>query len=199
MRLDANESVFFKRELEYVKSRTYDARYKQLKGLALIPISTEANAGATEITFRRYKGVGFAKIISDYAKDFPRVDVYGEEETCKVKGIGASYGYSIKEIRSSQMTRKRLDQRRAETARRAIDEKTNTIALLGDSAHNLQGFINYPGITEYTVPADGGASSNAKPWSGKTPEKLCGTLPALFQQLWFQLMEGKCLTPYCCL
>lgn len=170
MNLDANESAFFKRELEYVKARTYDARYKQLKGLTLIPISTEANAGATEITFRRYKGVGFAKVISDYANDFPRVDVYGEEETCKVKGIGDSYGYNIKEIRSSQMTGKRLDQRRAETARRANDEKVNSIALKGDSKHNLQGFINYPGITEYTVPADG--TGNSKNWDTKTPDQI---------------------------
>jgi hypothetical protein len=172
MRLDAGESVFFKRELEYVKSRTYDARYKQLKGLILIPLSTEANAGATEITFRRFKGVGFAKIISDYAKDFPRVDVYGEEETCKIKGIGASYGYNIKEIRSSQMTGKRLDQRRAATARRAVDEKLNTISLTGDSKYNLQGFINYPGITEYTVIADGGDGGDSKLWANKTPDQI---------------------------
>jgi hypothetical protein len=170
MHLDANESAFFQRELEYIKSRTYDARYKQLKGLSLIPISTEANTGATEITFRRYKGVGLAKIISDYANDFPRVDVYGSEETAKVKGIGDSYGYNIKEIRSSQMTGKRLDQRRAEVARRANDEKVNSIALKGNSKNNLQGIINYPGITEYTVPADGTGSS--KLWSTKTSDQI---------------------------
>jgi len=170
MHLDANESGFFQRELEYIKSKTYDARYRQLKGLSLIPISTEANAGATEITFRRYKGVGLAKIISDYANDFPRVDVYGEEDTAKVKGIGDSYGYNIKEIRSSQMTGKRLDQRRAEVARRANDEKVNSISLKGDSTHNLQGLINYPGITEYTIIADGTGTS--KLWSTKTPDQI---------------------------
>lgn len=169
-KLDAGESAFFKRELEYVKSKSYDTQYKQLKGLVLIPISTEAGEGATEITWRKYTGVGFAKIISDYAKDFPKVDVYGEETTSKVKSIGASYGYSIEEIRRSQRTGKRLDQRKADMARRAIDEKINTIALSGDSINGLNGLINFPGITEYTVLADGTGAS--KLWSTKTPDQI---------------------------
>lgn len=178
-KLDANESVFFERELEYVKARTYDAKLPALKAFELIPISTEANSGTREITFRRYKGVGLAKIISDYAHDFPRVDVYGEEQTAKVKGIGDSYGYSIPEIRQSMMTGKRLDQRRAETARRAIDELINKIAFFGEASHNLQGLINYPGITEYTVPADGGTNGNSALWSSKTPDQIVRDITGL--------------------
>lgn len=170
MTLDAGESVFFKRELEYIKTRTYDTKYKQLKALSLIPISSEAGNGVTEITWRKYSGVGFAKVISDYANDFPRVDVYGEENTAKVKGIGASYGYSIKEIRQSQFSGKRLDQRRAEMARRAVDQSINQIALLGDAANNIPGFLKYPGITEYTLPADGTGAS--KLWTTKTGDQI---------------------------
>jgi hypothetical protein len=170
MNLDAGESAFFKRELEYVKSKSYDAKLKQLKGLMILPISTEANAGATQITFRAYKGVGFAKIIADYAKDFPRVDVYGEEKTVKIHGIGDSYGYSIKEIRESQFSGKRLDVRRSETAKRAIEEKLNSISLLGDAATGLYGLINYPGITNYTVLNDG--TSSSKTWAAKTPDQI---------------------------
>ena len=129
MRLDSNESVFFNRELAYIKSKSYDAKYAELKGLTLIPISTEAGAGVNEIVYHQYRGVGFAKVIADYAKDFPRVDIYGIEKSVKVKGIGDSYGYSIKEIRASQRTGKGLDQRRAITARRAHDEMMNRMAL----------------------------------------------------------------------
>jgi hypothetical protein len=176
-KLDAGESAFFKRELEYVKSKSYDTQYKQLKGLLLIPVSTEAGEGATEITWRKYTGVGFAKIIADYAKDFPKVDVYGEEVTSKVKGIGASYGYSIEDIRRSQMTGKRLDQRRADMAKRAIDEKINSIALSGDSASGLNGFINASGITEYTVLADG--TGSCKLWSAKTADQIVRDITGL--------------------
>lgn len=170
LHLDSGESIFFKRELEHVKTRSYDTKFKELKAFSLFPISAEASSGNTEITYRKYTGVGVAKIIADYAHDFPRVDVYGEETTVKIKDVGASYGYSIKEIRASQMTGKRLEQRRADAARRAIDEKINDIAFSGDSKSGLQGFINYPGISEYTIPADGTGSS--KLWSTKTPDQI---------------------------
>ena len=170
LHLDAGEQVFFARELDYVKKNSYDAKLAELKGLQIVPVSTEAGNGATSITYRRYKGVGVAKIISDYANDFPRVDVYGEEVTVKTKGVGDSYGYSIKEIRESMMSGKKLDVRRANTARRAIEEKLNKIALLGDSEAGFNGLINNPDITEYTVPADG--TGSAKSWSTKTADQI---------------------------
>ena len=66
MRLDSNESAFFDRELLYVKTKAYDAKLAELKGLSLIPISTEAGSGVNEIAYQQYRGVGFAKIIADY-------------------------------------------------------------------------------------------------------------------------------------
>jgi len=156
MRLDRGESVFFAREVEHVKSKTYDAKPKELKALLFIPINTDAGPGARIITFRRFTGVGFAKIISDYAHDFPRVDVYGVEESVTVHSIGTSYGYSIMEIRTAAMVPgANLDTRRALTARRANDEKVNEIAFVGDPEHKIHGLLNYPGITETTLPADG--------------------------------------------
>lgn len=179
MHLDAGESAFFTRELEYVKTRSYDTKYKQLKAInGLLPISTEAGNGMTEITYRKFTMIGFAKIIADYAHDFPRVDIYGEEATVKIKGIGDSYGYSIKEIRSSRQTGKRLDQRRADTARRAVEEKIDSIAWNGSALDGLNGFINYPGITEATVPADGTGAS--KLWSVKTPDQIVRDITNLF-------------------
>ena len=170
MRLDSNEHMFFNRELAYVKARSYDAKYAELKGLSLIPISTEAGAGVNEIIFHQYRGVGFAKVIADYAKDFPRVDIYGEEKAVKVKGIGDSYGYSIKEIRASQRTGKNLDQRRAITARRAHDEMMNRMALKSNTADGTFGLLDFPGITEVTLQADG--TNSSKTWASKTPDQI---------------------------
>ena len=170
LRLDSNESAFFDRELAFVKSKTYDAKLAELKGLMLIPISTEAGAGVNEIVYQQYRGVGFAKVIADYAKDFPRVDVYGEEKSVKVKGIGDSYGYSIKEIRASQRAGKNLDQRRAMTARRAHDEQMNKMALKSDPINGTNGLLDYAGITEVTLQADGTGTSKA--WRNKTADQI---------------------------
>jgi hypothetical protein len=170
MHLDRAESAFFTRETEYIKARTYDAKPRELEAFGLIPISTEAGNGVSQITFRRYTGVGFAKIIADYAKDFPRVDVYGVEDSVKVKGIGDSYGYNIKEIRESMRTGKRLDQRRAAVARRAHDEKANKMAFMSIPEDGTRGLLDYPGITETTLPADG--SGNSKAWGSKTVDQI---------------------------
>jgi hypothetical protein len=181
MRLDRGESAFFAREVEHIKSRTYDAKFRELKAFSLIPISYEAGPGVTEITFRRYTGVGFAKIIADYAKDFPRVDVYGVEDTVKVKPIGDSYGYNIKEIRMSAKTGKALDQRRANTARRAHDEMQNKLALVSNPAIGTRGLIDYPGITETTIPSDG--QGNSSSWATKTDDQIARDIDILFDSV----------------
>lgn len=170
MKLDAKESAFFETELRYVKSKTYDAKLAELKGLSLIPIDMSAGAGVNEITYRSFRGVGIAKVIADYAKDFPRVDAYGEEVTVPVKGIGNSYGYSIQEIRASQRAGKQLDLRRATAARRAHEELINKMALKSDPTIRTNGLIDYPGISEVTLESDGQGSS--KTWASKTADQI---------------------------
>lgn len=177
MKLDAGESAFFKRQLEYIKSRTYDVKYKNLKAKTLLPISSEAPAGADYIIWYSFDKVGQAKIIADYANDFPRVDVYATENQSKVKSLGDSYGYAIREIRRAQMAGVNLNDRRANTARRAIEELIDDLAWNGDSNFNIQGFLDYPGITEYTVPADGTGST--KTWSTKTPDQIIRDLTGM--------------------
>lgn len=175
--LDANESAFFTRQLESIKTKTYDTKQKVLKAVTLIPVSTDAPAGADLITYRKFTQIGLAKFIQDYAHDLPRADIYGEEVSRKVHSIGNSYGYSIKEIRRAQLAGLDLDPRRAAAARRAQDELVNTTALLGNTAHNIPGFLNNPNITEYTVPADGTGST--KTFSTKTPDQIIASINGL--------------------
>jgi len=169
-RLDAGESAFFMRELEYIKSVTYDVKYKPLKALLLFPTSTEANTGATQITWRQFSLVGNAKIVADYGNDFPKADTYAVENPYKIKSIGMGYGYTIQEIRESMFSGKRLDQRRAAAARRAIDQLINQICLIGSADDGIFGLINFPGIGSYSVPADGTGSSAL--WSAKTGDQI---------------------------
>ena len=175
--LDANESVFFKKQLEYILKGNYDVKYAPNKALGLFPISTEPGPAATEITRRSYDKVGMAKMISDYATDFPRVDVFGTETSVKVHGIGVSYGYSIEEIRRAQYAGVALESRRAQVAREAIENKLNTIALSGESSCNIQGFLSYPGITEVTVTS--GAAGDT--WALKTADEILADMNAIVE------------------
>ena len=170
MRLDSRESAFFQRETEYIKTTTYDAKPPELKGLTLVPQASGIPLGTNEITFRRFAEAGEAKIVADYAKDFPRVDVYGEEETVKVFDIGDSYGYTLKEIRASSLAGTRLDQRRAIAARNAIERKLNDLALVSNKEAGTYGILDFPGLTEATLPADG--TGGSKTWASKDADKI---------------------------
>jgi hypothetical protein len=173
---DVNTSVFFLRELEYIQRQSKDIKQKNLKGTLLIPVSNEAPEWASSITYRRLTRVGRAKVIADYAHDFPRADVYREEFTIKVKGIGSSFGYSKDEIMQSSATGLSLDKERALSCKRAIDELQDDIIWNGDNDFGIQGFINYPGITEYTTPNGIGGDTE---WSTKTPDEIIADMNAL--------------------
>lgn len=176
MRLDGMEQVFFDEQLALIKARTYDVRHKALKALTLLPVSTEQDPGAEHIIWRSFDQVGIAKLVSDYANDYPRVDIGGEEHTSPIKEIGASYGYSIKEIRRAQKAGISLDAKKAEACRRAIDEKQDSIAWKGDAKGKLPGFFNHPGITEYVAPNGAGGS---KTWANKTADEIVADFAAI--------------------
>lgn len=171
--LDAGEVSFFEGELKYVQARVLEVQHKQLKALTILTVNNDAPSGAESVAWRYYDAVGVAKIVSDYANDFPRVDVFGIEKSAKVRSIGDSYGYSIKEIRRAQMTGARLEQRRASAARKAVEEKLDAVAWKGDAEYGIQGLINYPGITEYTVLNGAGG---AKTFASKTPAEIVKTI-----------------------
>lgn len=160
--LDANESAFFARELEFLKARTYDIRYPQFKGILMIPVSTEAGPGAATITYQQFNSIGMAKIIADYADDLPRADVAGEEFSTPVRSIGDSYGYSVQDIRSSQMSGRNLPSRKAFAARRAVDQEIDRIAWSatgGNVDAGLTGLLYNANITSSTVPTRSGRTT----------------------------------------
>lgn len=167
---DSNESMFLQRQLDYIKSQTYDIKYAELKARKLIPVSSEADPGAEKIFYRAYDQTGLAKIISNYGDDLPRADVKGAEYSANVKTLGASFAYNIQELRAAVYGNVPLEQRRANAARRSIAQLENTIAFFGDTASGLQGLFNGANITSVTIPADGTGSS--KLWSTKTPDQI---------------------------
>ena len=175
--LDAQENIFFARELESKKAKTYDVVKAPLKAFELLPVSTDAGPGAEAIVYEQYDMTGMATIIANYADDLPRADVKGKEFTARVRSIGNSYGYSLQEIRAARHAGKPLEQRKANAAVRAQREKWNRIAFYGDATHNLQGWLTNPNIPSTTAPADGGSSATT--FASKTPVQIARDMHAL--------------------
>lgn len=169
-RFDANEGVFFARQLEFVKSQTYDVKRVPLGALTLMPVSTATPEGATTITYRQYDTVGMAKVIANYANDLPRADVTGKEFTSNIRSIGNAYGYNTQEVRSAMFAGTNLNARKALAATRAQQEKINQLAFSGDADNGLPGLFTNANVPEVTLLNDGTGSSKA--FSTKTADKI---------------------------
>lgn len=180
-RLDANESVFFARQLEFIKSQSYDVKRAKLNALEIIPVSTATPEGATTITYRQYDSVGAAKIIANYANDLPRADVSGKEFTSPIRSIGISYGYNVQEIRSAQFSGTPLSEKKMRAAQRAHEELVNKLAWAGDAEHGLPGFMTNSNIPAYVVTADGTGSS--KLWTAKTADQIIRDVNGIINQV----------------
>ena len=89
----------------------------------------------------------------------------------KVREIGDAYGYNVAEIRASMANGTNLPARKANAARRAIDEKMNSIAWVGDADYGMYGLLNHPNI---------GATSITGTWSGATFAAIIADLNTMY-------------------
>lgn len=185
--LDSDDTIFFTRQLEFLKAKSYDIKYAELKARALLPVSFEAGPGAESIRYEQFQNTGMAKVIANYADDLPRADIKGKEFVSLIKSLGASYGYSVQEVRAARYAGKPLEQRRANAAKRAIGQAENTIAWFGNTDYNIPGFLTNPNIGVYTLPADGtGASTTLL---SKSPDQILRDLNGMVNQV-FSVTKG---------
>ncbi len=177
--LDEQDTIFFARELEHIKSITYDVKFPRLKFAEgdLIPMSFEGGEGARSITYETFDMLGVAKIISDYASDLPRADTKGKETTVPVRDLGASFAWNVREIKAARRTGKPLQARKSDSARRAIFQLLDQLAVFGDSDSGLLGILTHPNITEVILPDDGAGSSTK--FLDKTPDQILRDLNSL--------------------
>ena len=149
--LDADQTVFFRRQLEYIKPKTYDVKYPNLLATTVFPVDSSAGIGAETVTYEQFDSVGLMKFVSDYADDLPRSDVKGKQFSVIVQSLGGSYGWSIQEIRAAQFANRNLSSMRAMAARRSNDQMVNRIGWFADGSATwagLTGILYHPNTTK---------------------------------------------------
>lgn len=169
-RLDAQENLFFQRELEHIIPELFEFEHARITARSFFPIDTSAGPGAETITYRQFTKTGVAKIISDYANDIPTANAFGEELTGRIRSSAIAAKWSIQEIRAAKMAGRALDRMQAEASREALMRLENNIAFSGDASHGLIGLFTDPNIPIGPV---GGAV-----WSGATPAKILADMDA---------------------
>lgn len=168
--LDADLTMFFSRELEYIKAKTYDVQYPELLARRLFPVDSSADPGASTLTYQSYDHLGIAKIIRSYANDLPNVSVVGKEFVRRIYSLGVAYGYSIQDIRAARYAGKPLEQRLANAARRQYMYAENQLAFFGDATTEIPSFVNNANINSVTIKLN--AAGSSKLWINKTPDEI---------------------------
>lgn len=176
---DLEGAVFFQRQLEHIKARSYDVKYADLKAREIFNVSNEAGPGATAITYPVFDQSGVANIINGNAQDLPRADVSGKEVTIPVKTIATSFGYTEMEVKNAIMAGLPLQQRRMNAARRAIEEKINSVAFFGDASANLPGLFSNSDIPTGGV-VNGGSGTA---WTTKTADQIVTDINDAFDDI----------------
>ncbi len=151
-RVDADDTQFLARELEFIRQMTFDILFPDLRAREFIPVDNTVDSSADTVTYRQWEMFGAAAVISNYADDSPRVDTLVREFSGKVRSLGASYGYSIMDLRGAVRQSKPLVPFKAETARRATEQTMDQIAAEGDAAYNLPGFLNFVNVPIIVLP-----------------------------------------------
>lgn len=171
--LDAGESIFFLRELEQIKARTFDILYAPLASTRLIPVDSTTNPGAKTVTYTQYDSTGIAKIIANYADDLPTADAKGLQITHNIVSIGNSFIISLEDIRAARFANKPLEQRKANSAMQSHLQEMNKLAFFGSSAYGISGWLTNTSVNNNFV---SGANAAARLWSGKTPTQILADL-----------------------
>lgn len=150
LRLDAAETAFLRRQMEYVDKEAYQAVWPQNLARQYIPTQPGVPDWANVYTWQMFETFGRAKIIGSHADDLPRADAKGTDKSRIIKDLGASFGYTIREIKRANATGVPLDTMKAMAARFAIETELDSILALGLSSHNLEGLLNLTGANTYT-------------------------------------------------
>lgn len=168
LRLDSRETAFFARELEHIKTKTYDVEYPELKVRQFVPVSHDADPNSEKITYRQWDAFGMATIIAHWADDLPHVEVSGKEFTTPVVEIGNAYGYSKREIAASAAVNRSLPAMKAEKAREFCERRVDDIGAYGvpevtkTGQPGMYGLTNNPNVPIVTLPTGTWASASAE-------------------------------------
>jgi hypothetical protein len=178
---DTAETLVFARQLEVIRSKTYEKQYSELKGRKFVPVTSEAGLTKEFVTTRIFEGYVMAKVVSDYSTDYPLVTAAGFEVTSKFHTIGDAYSYTIMEMMKARDAGVPLSEKYATLAKRGIELGIDDMIAVGVPQAKTFGLINNPNVSLQTLPNG--------TWASATSEQILADLNALVTQMWTGTLE----------
>lgn len=156
-------------DLEAIDKKIYEPHKEELRARSIFALKTDIPAAAETYSYDAFNRSGVAKILAPGSSDIPLVDADLERHTVDIYSIGAAFNITVHELRQAQHAGVQIETTKADTARKAIAEKENKIAFMGDADYNINGLTAVTGIQVYAVPQGAGASTK---WADKTADEI---------------------------
>ena len=160
--------AFLLSQLTFIESKMYEKKYKAITYPLIIPVSNEAGEWAESVTYFFMDGAAVAEFVGTKSLNVPIAEIGTDKITVPVELGATGYEYSDEELRQAIQLKRALPQLKSNTARRAYEELAQRVAMIGDTTHNLPGFINNTNVTAATVVNPGSGTE----WVNKTPNQI---------------------------
>ncbi len=167
--LDQDEGIYFERELDFMKARSYDVQFPELLARRLFPVDSSADPGADTISYQTWTHMGAAQVIHSYANDLKNIEVSAKLTVRQVYSEGISFSYSIQDVRAAKFAGKPLNDRKATSCRRQMLSLENKIAFFGNDSRlgvpslDFEGFVNNSLVNTATATGT---------WATSTPDEI---------------------------
>ncbi|HEY6018604.1 MAG TPA: major capsid family protein [Candidatus Paceibacterota bacterium] len=188
--IDAGESNFVARQLEFIRAGTYKVQYTDLVYDSLLPINRSVGIGKTEYVARIMDKVGQAEVMAEDVDTMPDVETSTREIKMGFFTIGLGYKYTQTEIQIAMANGIPLVATKAMVCREGIERKINDIALIGDlkatsSSGGRLGLLNTTdsGILTYT-PSDSAATGTKTFDKNKSADEMLEDLHGMTSKPW---------------
>lgn len=159
---------FLLNQLTYIETKMYEKKYKEITYNKIIPVSNEAGEWVEAITYFYMDGAAVAEFVGTKSLNVPIAEIGTEKETVQVELAATGYEYSDEELRQAMYLKRPLTALKANKARRAYEELAQRTSMLGNTTHNLPGFINNTNVTAATVVNPGSGTQ----WVNKSADEI---------------------------
>lgn len=168
---DAQQAFgFLVSQTAHIETEVYKTQYPDYDYASLIPVDSSANEWAKVVTFFSMDSVGAAQWQSGSAFDIPFADVERAKYDHSIHMAAIGYQYNLEEINTARLAQMNLTSDKADAARMSYEQFMYSLVFDGNTEKNMDGVLDYTGVTATNAAADGTSSSTY--WAAKTPAQI---------------------------
>jgi len=161
---------FLRTAQNYIEPGIYARQYPDFQYRELVPVDNSAPEWTTRIDFFSMgDDVGQAREFSPDGDDIPFVDFQLDKGDSRVFMAGIGYRYNLQELAHAQAYGIRLQDDRADAARRKYEQYVDGVAFFGRAKLGLTGLVNGASVTVMSAP---NGAAGTPTWATKTPDEI---------------------------